>query len=548
MKQQVRTAVLAAVLVGMARGQTVVNAASLEQGVVAPDSLAAIFGERLAAATATAGAPPWPVELGGVSVTVADSAGAQLRAPLLHVSPRQINLLIPSAAAGPATISIRGAETQTVRIEIRATAPGIFAANGGGRGPAAAVALRVAANGDRTTALVADPVDLGGTGDETYLSLFGTGLRRAASLTASIGGMAVPVLGYSAQAETPGLDQVNAGPVPRGLAGRGDVDIVVTAAGARANIVTAAFRVGGLEPAVGAWGRRAPLIEANSEMGVVELNGKIYVIGGYPASRVSVATVQVYDIASDTWTRTAPLPVALNHLMPAAFDGKIYVIGGQTDANTAYVNTVHEYDPAAGRWSRKADMPTSRSAGAAVPVGGKIYVAGGRPPRGADFAAYDPAADRWETLPNLPTQRNHLIALENDGKLYVVGGRFEGGFTSPQTDAVESYDPATGRWSTRATMLKPRGGVNGVVANGCVHIFGGEGSAADPGGVYPDHDLYDPVSDKWSRVGSMPVPVHGVTGAAFVNGLIYLPGGGTSSGGSSGGVQHQVYRPGQSCR
>jgi hypothetical protein len=39
-----------------------------------------------------------------------------------------------------------------------------------------------------------------------------------------------------------------------------------------------------------------------------------------------------------------------------------------------------------------------------------------------------------------------------------------------------------------------------------------------------------------------------VTGAAFLSGLIYLPGGGISEGGSSGGLQHQVYRPAMLCR
>jgi hypothetical protein len=46
----------------------------------------------------------------------------------------------------------------------------------------------------------------------------------------------------------------------------------------------------------------------------------------------------------------------------------------------------------------------------------------------------------------------------------------------------------------------------------------------------------------------MPTPVHGVTGAIFANGLIYLPGGGISEGGSSGSTLHQVYRPSQNCR
>lgn len=42
--------------------------------------------------------------------------------------------------------------------------------------------------------------------------------------------------------------------------------------------------------------------------------------------------------------------------------------------------------------------------------------------------------------------------------------------------------------------------------------------------------------------------VHGVTGAAFLNGLIHLPGGGTALGGASGSTIHQVYRPKVSCR
>jgi len=39
------------------------------------------------------------------------------------------------------------------------------------------------------------------------------------------------------------------------------------------------------------------------------------------------------------------------------------------------------------------------------------------------------------------------------------------------------------------------------------------------------------------------MPIHGVTGATFANGLIYVTGGGTQVGGSSGSLLHQVYRP-----
>ena len=48
-------------------------------------------------------------------------------------------------------------------------------------------------------------------------------------------------------------------------------------------------------PAPGEWGMKAPLLEPNSEFAVAELDGRIYVLGGYPAGRVTVRTVQIYD-------------------------------------------------------------------------------------------------------------------------------------------------------------------------------------------------------------------------------------------------------------
>ncbi len=303
-------------------------------------------------------------------------------------------------------------------------------------------------------------------------------------------------------------------------------------------------------PAPGAWGTRAPLLEANSEMSVAALDGKIYVLGGYPSNRISVATVQVYDPAEHRWTLTTRLPVALNHTMAAAVNGRLYLIGGQTGnaSNGPFVDTVSAYDPAKATWTSRAPVPTPRSGGAAAVVDDKIYVAGGRPPHGHDFAVYDPRTNAWKRLPDLPTQRNHLMAVAVDGKVYVVGGRFEGGFQSETTDAVEVFDPATNAWASRTRMPRPRGGVNGIEALGCVHVFGGEGNDQDPRVVFPDHDVYNAQTGTWTRLDPMPVPVHGVTGAALIHGLIHLPGGGTALGGASGSMIHQVYRPTLSCR
>jgi N-acetylneuraminic acid mutarotase len=317
---------------------------------------------------------------------------------------------------------------------------------------------------------------------------------------------------------------------------------VTVAGGAQANASAIVLKRDG----VGEWGQRAGLLVANSEFALAESNGKIYVMGGYPSSRQTSRTVQIYEIASDRWQLGPDLPQPNNHGMAAAVNGKIYLIGGQfTDdqEGATAVDRVHELDPAKGAWVEKARMPTARSGGVAVAHDGKIYVAGGRVPRGNDFAVYDPAADRWEVLPNLPSQRNHITGAAINGRIHIVGGRLGNGLSPLKSDANEVFDPQTRAWTSAAAMLRGRSGMNGVMARGCFHVWGGEA----PTGMTPDHDYYDPRSDKWTSLPNMPVPIHGVVGSAFVDGLIWVTGGGTQIGGASGSLFNQTYRPEVSC-
>jgi N-acetylneuraminic acid mutarotase len=261
---------------------------------------------------------------------------------------------------------------------------------------------------------------------------------------------------------------------------------------------------------------------------------------------VSSRTVQVYDIATDFWQLGPQLPLANNHGMAASVNGKIYLIGGQlTDdqQGESAVATVYELDPAVGAWVQKAPMPTARSGGVAVAHDGKIYVAGGRVPRGNDFAVYDPATDQWEVLPDLPSQRNHIAGAAINGRIHIVGGRLGNGLSPLKSDANEVFDPATRTWTTAAPMLRGRSGMNGVMARGCFHVWGGEA----PSGMTPDHDYYDPRTNRWWSLRDMPIPIHGVVGSAFVDGLIWVTGGGIAVGGASGSLHNQTYLPAVSC-
>ena len=296
----------------------------------------------------------------------------------------------------------------------------------------------------------------------------------------------------------------------------------------------------------GVWGSRAGLIEPNSEAAVAALNGKLYFLGGYPASRQTQRTVQIYDIGSNSWQLGPPLPQPNNHGMAAGVNGRVYLIGGQTSdiSEVGQVNTVYELDPGKGEWVEKAPMPTARSGGVAIVHGGRIYVAAGRPPRGSDFAVYDPGSDSWQVLPNLPSQRNHVTGAAIQGRIHVVGGRLGHGLSAQMTTVHEVYDPQGGGWTTAAPMLEARSGMNGVMAQGCFHVWGGEG----PAGMFPDHDYYDPQGNKWVRLMDMPTPVHGIFGSAFEDGLIWALGGGTGIGGNFGSTINQVFQPSVSCQ
>jgi uncharacterized protein (TIGR03437 family) len=236
--------------VTITRAVSALSAADYGIAPFAPSSIVAAFGIRLATRTAAAEDQPLPTTLGGTQVLL--RVGSQSwAAPLFYVSPAQVNLLVPSdIATGPAEITII-ADDRTVSIGpavIAPLAPGLFTANSDVTGVASATVLR-ARGLDRIneaaavwdgTKYVALPIDLGPPSDQIYLTLYGTGLRRRTSLagvTATVGGASIPVLYASEAPGYAGLDQINLGPLPRTLAGRGEVEVAVTVDGEALNRV-----------------------------------------------------------------------------------------------------------------------------------------------------------------------------------------------------------------------------------------------------------------------------------------------------------------------
>jgi uncharacterized protein (TIGR03437 family) len=225
---------------------------------LAPDSLASALGANLSASSLIDGVTPPSLKLNGTVVKVKDSACVERFAPLFFVAPAQVNYLVPSgAASGAATVTVFN-EAGTISagtVQINRVAPGLFAANANGQGVAAAAALRVKAGGSQSyepaayfdstqKKFVASPIDLSNPNEQVFLLLFGSGFRHRQSLggvSVTIGGAPVEVLYAGAQGDFFGLDQLNVR-LPRSLAGRGEVDVVLKVEGRTANVVKVSFQ------------------------------------------------------------------------------------------------------------------------------------------------------------------------------------------------------------------------------------------------------------------------------------------------------------------
>jgi uncharacterized protein (TIGR03437 family) len=233
------------------------SAASFE-GTVAPESIASAFGDNLAPIADAASGTPLPTELAGVQIRLVGSEREWL-APLLAVSAEQINFVVP-AEVMPGELFVRvegrgGERRAEGLLKVRQLAPGLFSANADGQGVAAALAMRLNADGswssqnvfsdDPLGHRVAVPLDLGLETDQVFLVLFGTGIRGHSDLahfSAQVGAEGVGVLYAGPQGEFAGLDQINIGPLPRSLSGRGMVDVQITANGSSSNAVQVAIQ------------------------------------------------------------------------------------------------------------------------------------------------------------------------------------------------------------------------------------------------------------------------------------------------------------------
>ncbi len=282
------------------------------------------------------------------------------------------------------------------------------------------------------------------------------------------------------------------------------------------------------------WASEGSMTTTRPNAKAATVNGIIYVIGG--GSRL----VEGYDVGAKTWTTKRSLPEPLSPTGTTNINGQIYLAGGFYGSKIS--RALYVYNPATNAWTRKADLPYSivQNAGHQGAISGKLYVYAGITvnPDGTfgphRFFRYNPATNSWATLNPPSYARRGGASGVTDGSFYLIGGRL------PTTRNgmgyaydVHSYTPGSG-WTK-----KPLGnyGLNSGLAYATVgkklYIVGTEYEG--DGCSYNSSSIYDPVSHTLQRFSSAPMRELAIGAAA--QGRFFLMAGAEFQGTFSDGFE-----------
>ena len=273
-------------------------------------------------------------------------------------------------------------------------------------------------------------------------------------------------------------------PVPaptEGMTVGGVGKVIVAAYGASSTGNTNLTRLYDITTDSWSLGSPAPLpARSEAAYGDTTHAGFLYVIGGGNSGGV-LSDLQRYDPVTDAWTTLASMPTARAGAVAAAVDNNIFVIGGRSSAagpcnGGPYMATVEKYDVDTNTWSTVASLPSPRSDLAAVAHGGKVFVFGGCTGTGtvtSEVDMYDPATDTWTGLAPMLTARASLVAGHSGQKVYAIGG-WDGVSSS---NANEVYNIAGDSWTTTTAMSTACQEAGTHSHGGRVYVVGGANPA-----------------------------------------------------------------------
>lgn len=127
------------------------------------------------------------------------------------------------------------------------------------------------------------------------------------------------------------------------------------------------------------------------EFAIAELGGEIYLVGGRGRQNEIFSDVHIFNPQSGGWRRGPDLPVSISGGSLVELDGRLHLLGGYALAPNKTLASHYLLEPGGQSWRALPAMPSPRHHAAAVDAGGKIIVIGGA--LGVGFYAFFTASD-----------------------------------------------------------------------------------------------------------------------------------------------------------
>ncbi len=297
--------------------------------------------------------------------------------------------------------------------------------------------------------------------------------------------------------------------------------------------------------AVDAWAERADWVDGTGmqsplvESGAVKIEDKLYVFGGFADNsyRARAATVvRAYDPANDTWASVSEMP-PITHAQPARDGLQIWFAGGFEGPHPGRtIPDVWRYDLEVDEWQPGPSLPQATAGGALVRVGRDLHYIGGflsdrDTTVGDHWVLSLDGGTEWQSREPLPVPRGHLGAAVVDNRIYAIGGQVRHDTDPIDVDDVHVYDPDTDQWQRLSSLPSPRSHFEPgtFVHDGRVIVVGGRNNQNPL--LYRKAGLssilsYDPDSDAWRQLPALP---HGLVAPAarVIDGQLIVTGGST---------------------
>jgi N-acetylneuraminic acid mutarotase len=137
----------------------------------------------------------------------------------------------------------------------------------------------------------------------------------------------------------------------------------------------------------------------------------------------------------------------------------------------------------------------------------------------AGTPAADYLANSWANKPDMPTARRGLVTASVNGIVYAIGGRSANEVNLKTVEAFNPNGTSLVVWTPKAPLPAPRAWPSGAATlNGKIYVAGGLDADYNPTNTLY---LYKPAVNKWVKKAAMPVASFGGAAVA-IGGKLYV--------------------------